>query len=169
MTFKQIAKILLETAVTSSTIVFIVACASSFSWLIAMEGIPNAVTSFITSITTNPAWILLILNIILLIMGCFMEALSILTIIVPFLMPLITQLKMDPIHLGVVVVLNLMIGLSTPPVGLGLFVVSKIGQIKLSEIYKEIVPFLVPLIVVLIIITNFLDTVLWLPNIVFAK
>jgi TRAP-type C4-dicarboxylate transport system permease large subunit len=94
----------------------------------------------------------------------FMESLSILLITVPFLMPLITAVGIDPVHLGVIIVLNLMIGLSTPPVGMSLFVCSKIANVKLEKLYREILPFLVPLIAVLLIISYFPDTVLMLPR-----
>lgn len=164
MTLKKLEKMLLETVTMSATIIFIIAAATSFSWVIAMEGIPQMVTSFILSLTTNPFLIILILNIVLLIMGMFMEGLSILTIVVPFLMPLIAAIGLSPVHMGVMVVLNLMIGLSTPPVGISLFVVSKIANIKLPKLYKEILPFMIPLVAVLLIISYFPDVVLFLAN-----
>jgi tripartite ATP-independent transporter DctM subunit len=169
MTIKILVRVLLDTAVMSSTIIFIIAGATAFSWLIAVEGIPQAVTNSILSVTHNPYLILLLLNIVLLIMGMFLEGLSVLTITVPFLMPLMTAVGLNPVHLGVMVVLNLMIGLSTPPVGLSLFVCAKIANVKLEVLYKEILPFLVPLIFVLLVITFFPDTVLFLPKLVFGR
>ncbi len=167
MTWKKLGAVLLETLIMSCTIIFIIAAATAFSWLIAMEGIPQMVTSFLLSVTTNPHVIILLLNIILLLMGMFMEGLSILTIVVPFLLPLIQQLGLNPVHIGVVVVLNLMIGLSTPPVGLSLFVVSKIAGVKLHNLYREILPFLIPLLAVLIIISYFPGVVTFIPNLFF--
>lgn len=164
MTWARLGKVLLETVTMSSTIIFIIASASAFSWVIAVEGIPQMVTSFILSVTTNKILIILLLNIILLIMGMFMEGLSILTIIVPFLLPIMHVLGLNPVHMGVMVVLNLMIGLSTPPVGLSLFVVSKIANVKLQAIYKEIYPMLVPLILVLIAISYVPPIVTFIPN-----
>ena len=166
MTWKKLNKILLDTITMSSTIIFIIAAATAFSWLIAVEGIPQAVTSFILSVTTNKIAIILLLNVILLIMGMFMEGLSILTIIVPFLIPLMRVLELNPVHMGVMVVLNLMIGLSTPPVGLSLFVVSKIAVIKLQALYKEIIPMLIPLILVLILIAYVPQIVTFIPGLV---
>ena len=166
MTWKKLNKILLDTITMSSTIIFIIAAATAFSWLIAVEGIPQAVTSFILSVTTNKFAIILLLNVILLIMGMFMEGLSILTIIVPFLLPLMRVLELNPVHMGVMVVLNLMIGLSTPPVGLSLFVVSKIAGIKLQALYKEIVPMLIPLILVLLLIAYVPQIVTFIPGLV---
>jgi tripartite ATP-independent transporter DctM subunit len=164
MSFRKLQGIFLNSLITSATILFIIAAAKSFSWLLAMEGIPQAVTSLILSITDNPFLIILLLNVILLGMGMFMEGLSILTIIVPFLTPLMQKIGLNPIHIGVMVVLNLMIGLSTPPVGMSLFVMNRISGVKLEVIYKEILPFLIPLLIVLIIIAVAPDFVLWLPN-----
>ncbi|MDK2801411.1 MAG: hypothetical protein PWP27_2644 [Clostridiales bacterium] len=161
---QDLVKMLLDTVVTSATVVFIIGAAAAFSWVIAMEGIPQAVASYLLSITSNPYVIVLMLNITFLILGMFMESLSILLITVPFLMPLITAVGIDPVHLGVIIVLNLMIGLSTPPVGMSLFVCSKIANVKLEKLYREILPFLVPLIAVLLIISYFPDTVLMLPR-----
>ena len=160
---------LLDTAVMSAAIILIIACATAFSWVIAMEGITKSVTEMILSTTTNPYLIVLLLNLVLLVMGMFMEALSILTIVVPFLMPLITEIGLNPVHLGVMVVLNLMIGLSTPPVGISLFICAKIAEVPLEEMYKEIVPFLVPLLLVLALVSFFPDIVLLVPRLVFGR
>ncbi len=162
--FQKLKAVLLNTLITSSTIMFIIAAAKSFSWLLAMEGVPQSLTSFILSITNSPGLIILVLNVVLLIMGMFMEGLSVLTIIVPFLTPLMQAIGLDPVHMGVMVVLNLMIGLSTPPVGMSLFVMNRIAGVKLQDLYKEILPFLIPLIAVLIIIAYYPGFVLWLPS-----
>ncbi len=166
ISFNDLKKILIDTVVTSATVIFIISAATAFAWVIAMEGIPQAVTDWLLSITTNKYLILLLLNIVFLILGMFMESLSILLITVPFLMPLVNAIGINPVHLGVVIVLNLMIGLSTPPVGMSLFVSSKIANVPLEKLYKEIMPFLIPLIGVLLIITYFPATVMWLPRIV---
>lgn len=169
LSFKDLYKIFLESAVTTSTVIFIITSATAFSWVIAMEGIPQYVTDTLLKITENPYIIILLLNIAFLILGMFMESLSILTITVPFLMPLMAAVGFNPIHLGVMVVLNLMIGLSTPPVGMSLFVCAKVAKIKLEDLYREILPFLVPLIVVLAIITFLPDTVLFIPKLVLGR
>ncbi|WHH57332.1 TRAP transporter large permease [Petroclostridium sp. X23] len=164
ITVKDLMQMLVNTVVATSTVVLIIGGAASFSWVVAMEGVPQKVASFLLSITSNPYVIILLLNIVFLILGMFMESLSVLLITVPFLMPLITQLGLDPVHLGVVLVLNLMIGLSTPPVGMSLFVCAKIANVKLERLYKAMIPFLVPLIAVLLIVSYFPDTVLLLPR-----
>jgi tripartite ATP-independent transporter DctM subunit len=166
---QDLQKILLDTAVTSATVLFIIGAAAAFSWVIAMEGIPQAVANWLLSVTTNKYVIILLLNIVFLILGMFMESLSILLITVPFLMPLISAVGINPIQLGVMVVLNLMIGLSTPPVGMSLFVCSKIAGVKLEKLYKEIAPFLIPLLISLAIISYFPDTILMLPRLVLGK
>jgi tripartite ATP-independent transporter DctM subunit len=166
---RDLQKILLDTAVTSATVLFIIGAAAAFSWVIAMEGIPQAVANWLLSITTNKYVIILLLNIVFLMLGMFMESLSILLITVPFLMPLISAVGINPIHLGVMVVLNLMIGLSTPPVGMSLFVCSKIAGVKLEKLYQEMVPFLIPLLISLVIISYFPDTVLMLPRLILGE
>ena len=167
--WSELKKALLDTGSSSAVIIFIIASSTAFSWVLAMEGIPERVTTYILSLTTNPYLIILILNIVFLIMGMFMESLSILTITVPFLMPLISAIGLDPVYLGMVVVLNLSIGMSTPPVGMCLFVCAKLANVKLEDLYKEILPFLVPLIIVLILVSYFPDITLFLPNLVFGK
>lgn len=164
MTLKVLLKSLIDATVTTSTIIFILAAAAAFSWVIAMEGVPQAVTRFIQSTTQNPYMILFILNIVFLVLGMFMESLSILVITVPFLAPLINAYGFDHVHIGVMVVLNLMLGLCTPPVGMSLFVCSKVGNVKLEKLYREILPFLIPLFAVLFIITYVPVTVTFVPD-----
>lgn len=153
-----------QTAVDSAAILFIIAGAAAFSWLVAMTGVTNNLAQFLTSMTDSKVVILLILNIAFLILGMFMEALSVLTITVPFLIPLMGAYNIDPIHLGVVIVLNLMIGLVTPPVGTSLFICAKQAKISIESMYRAILPFLVPLIIVLFLITYVEDLVLFLPG-----
>ncbi|NCB02144.1 MAG: TRAP transporter large permease [Spirochaetia bacterium] len=151
-------------AIDSATILFIITGAASFSWLVAMMGITNSIANWMITLTSNKYLILLFLNIVFLVLGMFMEALSVLTITVPFLIPLMSAYNIDPIHLGVVVVLNLMIGLATPPVGTSLFICARQAKIPIEKMYKAILPFLVPLLIVLFAITYFPQLVLWLPN-----
>ncbi|MDF2524196.1 MAG: transporter large permease [Clostridiales bacterium] len=167
--WSELRKALLDTASSSAAIVFIIAASTSFAWVLAMEGIPEKVTAWVLSLTTNPFLIMFIINVVFLVMGMFMESLSILTITVPFLLPLINAIGLDPVYLGMVVVLNLSIGMSTPPVGMCLFVTAKLANVRLEALYKEIIPFLVPLIICLALVTYFPDLSLWLPNLVFGK
>jgi TRAP-type C4-dicarboxylate transport system permease large subunit len=123
----------------------------------------------ITTISKNPWVILFIINIILLIIGCFMEPVAAITIVVPVLMPLVRALGIDPVHFGLVVVYNLVIGLLTPPVGLVLFVTSKVAEISVEDLVRELLPFFVPLLAALFLITYIPSLVTFLPNLLMGK
>ncbi len=151
-----------QAAIDSSTILFIIAGAAAFSWLVAMMGVTNVISTWLVSLTSNKYMVLLFLNIIFLVLGMFMEALSVLTITVPFLIPLMAAYGIDPVHLGVVIVLNLMIGLATPPVGTSLFICARQARIPIERMYRAILPFLVPLVLVLFLITYIPELVMWL-------
>jgi tripartite ATP-independent transporter DctM subunit len=169
LTWKGLREILFKGLVTTSTVTFIIAGAAAFAWLIAIDGIPKNIAAWITGINI-PTWLFLIMfNVFFLTLGCFMEALSVLIIIVPVLIPIYAALGLDPLHMGVVLVLNLMIGLVTPPVGMSLFVVSKVGNVKLEKLCVAIIPFIIPLVIVLGLITFFPSFVTFLPGILFAK
>lgn len=124
----------------------------------------NALAQMLTSLTSNKYIMLLILNIAFLIIGMFMEALAVMTITIPFLVPLMQSFAIDPVHLGVVLVLNLMIGLCTPPVGTSLFICAKTANISIERMYKAILPFLIPLVIVLLMITYIPGIVTFLPS-----
>jgi len=163
---KQVFKEFMSTVVDSASILFIICGAAAFSWLVAMLGITNSLSAWLVSLTSNKYLILLLLNLVLLVLGMFMEALSVLTILVPFLVPLMSAYGLDPVHVGVVIVLNLMIGLVTPPVGTSLFICAKQAGITIEKMYKAIVPFLIPLLLVLFLITYVPELVLWIPNMI---
>ncbi len=166
LTFKGIIQVLGEAGLTSGAIMFIVGCASLLAWILTREQAGPTLVKAVTSISTDPNMVLLIINIILLILGCFLETLSIMIILVPVLMPLINALGIDPVHFGVVFTLNLMIGLITPPVGMSMFIACSIAKIKVVDFAREIPLFIVALIAVLLIITYFPQTVLFLPNLI---
>ena len=154
-----------QTVADGSGILIIICGAAAFSWLVTMMGMTDALSHALTSLTDNKYIMLLILNIAFLIIGMFMEALAVMTITVPFLIPLMSSFGIDPVHLGVVLVLNLMIGLCTPPVGTSLFICAKTANITIEQMYKAILPFLIPLILVLLMITYIPGIVTWLPSI----
>jgi tripartite ATP-independent transporter DctM subunit len=154
-----------QTVADGSGILIIICGAAAFSWLVTMMGMTDALSHALTSLTDNKYIMLLILNIAFLIIGMFMEALAVMTITVPFLIPLMSSFGIDPVHLGVVLVLNLMIGLCTPPVGTSLFICAKTANITIEQMYKAILPFLIPLIIVLLMITYIPGIVTWLPSI----
>lgn len=164
LSWKDIRQALFETARDSAGILCIICGAASFSWLVTMLGMTSAMSEFLVSLTDNKYVILLIVNIAFLIIGMFMEALAAMTITLPFLVPLMSTFGINPLHLGVVLVLNLMIGLCTPPVGTSLFICAKQSGITIERMYKAILPFLVPLIIVLFLITYVPSLVTWLPG-----
>ncbi|MCY1152651.1 MAG: TRAP transporter large permease [Sphaerochaetaceae bacterium] len=168
MNLKELKRILFNTIINSATIIFIIGAATSFSWILTVEGIPRLVTEFILSVTSNKYLILILLNVILLVMGMFMEGLSILTIIVPFLIPLIKAVGMNPVHMGIMVVLNVMIGLSTPPVGMSLFVINKIAKVNMNKLFKEVIPLIIPLFIVLMLVTFIPEISMVLPTLILS-
>jgi C4-dicarboxylate transporter, DctM subunit len=161
---KQLWPILKETGIMSGGVMLIVANASLFSWIIAAEGIPQKVADGIHYLTQNPYMVLFWINLFLLFLGCVMETLAAILITVPVLVPLVTSLGIDPLHFGVVMVVNLSIGLATPPVGVNLFVASAIAKISLEKISKAVWLFLVALLVPLAVITYIPQLSLWVPR-----
>ena len=166
---KNIPKILLDTMVTTAIVTFIISNASSFSYLLILGDISGKLVNALTAITMNRYVMLLILNIVLLFFGCVMEAGVALILLVPILVPLLNIVGIDLVHFGVVMTLNLMIGVATPPIGMSLFVVSQISNMKIEDLMRSILPFLIPLIIVLFIITYVPILVTWIPNLVFGR
>ena len=164
MTWKDFKKCLLESAITSANTLFIIGTSTLFTYVLVREGVSTQIANVILAISSNPVVILLVINIILLILGMFMEPGAILTLMLPVLLPIAKALNLDLVHFGVMMVLNLMIGQVTPPFGVCLFVISDVGKVKLDKLYKAILPFLIPLILVLFLCTYVPSLVTWLPN-----
>jgi tripartite ATP-independent transporter DctM subunit len=164
LSLKRLAKISFETVETTAIILLIVAGASIFGYLITTSKITDHVADGVLAITTQPWAILLLVNIFLLIVGCFMETIAAITILVPVLLPLMDRIGVDPVHFGVVMVLNLMIGLLTPPVGMVLYVLARVANISLDRTTKACAPFLIPLIATLALVTYWPSMVMLLPN-----
>ena len=162
--FIDLSKIIVNTAVTSSLVMLVIGTASIFSWLLASHEIPQYITEAVISITQNRIVILLLVNIVLLVVGTFMETTASLIILTPVLLPLMNKIGVDPLHFGVIIVLNLVIGLTTPPVGVCLFIACAIGEIKLEEITKAILPFLLASIIVLLIVTYWESLIMVIPK-----
>jgi tripartite ATP-independent transporter DctM subunit len=163
---KDLGQIFVETARETAAIGIIICAANFFGWLLLRTGLTIKVAAAITELTTNPLALLLILNIFLLVIGCFMETVVAILIITPMLMPVIAKVGIDPLHFGLVMVLNLMIGLLTPPFGMVLFVMAGISGLSFERIVRATLPFLVPLLAVLALITVFPSLVTWLPKLV---
>jgi len=162
--FEDICGMMIRTIITSANVFFIIATASLFGWLLIREGIPFILERFISSLSSDPLVIMIIINVMVLILGCFIEVMSILIILVPVLIPTLNALQIDFVYFGVVLVLNLMIGFLTPPVGMGMYIVCSISGISIEEYTKEVYPFLSALILALFTITFFPKIVLFLPN-----
>ncbi len=160
---RHLPRLLIDTAATSSLVMMVIGMASIFSWLLASEQIPQLVTEKILSLTTNKVVILLLMNAVLLVIGTFMETTASLIILTPVLLPLMNQIGVDPLHFGVILVLNLVVGLTTPPVGVCLFIACSIARTKLEQLSRAIVPFLLVSILVLLICTYWEQLVLMVP------
>lgn len=160
-TFKQC---LLESAITSANTLFIIGTSMLFSYVLIKEGVSAQMAEFILGISNNPYIILLVINILLLVLGMFMEPGAILTLMLPVLLPIVKALEIDLVHFGVVMILNLMIGQVTPPFGVCLFIIGDVSKVSLNKMYKAILPFIIPLVIVLLMCTYIPAVVTWLPT-----
>jgi len=162
--FKLFVKVCLDTVETTATVLFIVAAASIFGWMLTATGVTAGIAEWVLGFTQQ-AWVFLLLaNLLMLFVGCFLEPTAAITILVPILLPITQKLGIDPVHFGLVMVLNLMIGLLHPPMGMVLFVLARVAKLSVERTTMAILPWLVPLLVSLGIITYFPAAVLWLPK-----
>ena len=153
LNWKMFVKVCLDTVETTSTVLFIVAAASIFGWMLTATGVTADIAAWVLAFTKE-AWVFLLLaNLLMLFVGCFLEPTAAITILVPILLPIAVQLGIDPIHFGLVMVLNLMIGLLHPPMGMVLFVLARVAGLSFERTTMAILPWLVPLLVSLVIIT----------------
>jgi tripartite ATP-independent transporter DctM subunit len=167
MSWKRFLRVSMDTVETTAIILFIVGAASIFAWVLTQARITEYLAGGLLAISDNPIVILFLINIILLIVGCFLETIAAITILVPVLLPITQQLGIDPVHFGIVMVLNLMIGLLTPPVGMVLYILSRVAKMPLTEAIRAVGPFLVPLLVVLVLITFIPEITLFLPGLIY--
>jgi TRAP-type C4-dicarboxylate transport system permease large subunit len=165
--FKMLVKVSMETIETTATVLFIVAAASIFGWLLTATRVTDMVTAWVLGFTHSPWVFLLLVNLLLLFVGCFLEPTAAILIAIPVLMPAVTQLGIDPVHFGLIVVLNLMIGLLHPPMGMVLYVLARVARMSLERTTMAILPWLVPLLGSLILITYVPIISLWLPKLVY--
>lgn len=167
LNFKSFVKVCLDTVETTSTVLFIVAAASIFGWMLTATGVTAAISEWVLGFTQNPYMFLLLANLLMLFVGCFLEPTAAITILVPILVPICQRLGIDLVHFGLVMVLNLMIGLLHPPMGMVLFVLARVAKLSVERTTVAILPWLVPLLGSLAVITYFPKLVLWLPKLVF--
>ncbi len=164
MTMRSLAKATFDTIETTASVLFIVTAASIFAWLLTVSNTAQILSDAILGLTQNK-WIFLILvNLLLLFIGCFLDTIAAITIVVPILLPIALKLGVDPIHFGLIMTLNLMIGLLHPPLGMVLFVLSRVAKLSVEQTTMAILPWLVPLFAALIAITFVPELTLWLPR-----
>ena len=149
---------------TTATTMVILGCASAFTKIIMVEQIPALITNGFLSLTSNGVVLLILINILLLIVGCFMDTTPAILVLAPILMPIAKTIGLDPVHFGLIMVVNLAIGFTTPPLGINLFVASRISNSPMEVILKGIVPFLIIMIINLLIISFIPQVVMFLPN-----
>jgi len=164
LSWKMFVKVCLDTAETTATVLFIVAAASIFGWMLTATGVTAAIAQWVLAFTKEPWVFLLLANVLMLFVGCFLEPVAAITILVPILLPIARQLGIDPVHFGLVMVLNLMIGLLHPPMGMVLFVLARVARLSFERTTMAILPWLAPLLVSLVILTYIPQIVLWLPR-----
>jgi tripartite ATP-independent transporter DctM subunit len=169
LSLKEVVRVFIETAEETASIGFLLAASALYGWALMRAGVVVKIGEGLISISQNPLHILLIINVFLLVVGCFIDVTVAILILGPMLMPVIENLGIDPVHFGVVMVLNLMLGLLTPPFGVVLFIMTKVSGLKFQEVVISILPFLLPLFAVLILIVFFPGLVTALPNLLMGR
>jgi len=164
LTLESFFKICLDSIKTSGTIVLMILGVTLFQFVISREQMPQAIATFFTSFVDSKFMLLLMINIVLLILGTCIDALPLQMILVPILLPAVLAYGINPIHFGVVVIFNLMIGILTPPMGTALFVVARVGNMKFKTLVKGVIPFLIPLVITLILLNAFPQITLLVPT-----
>lgn len=167
LSLRQIKTISLETIETTAIVLLIVASASIFSWILTSNRVTEMVAELILGHTQNVVLVLLLINLILLVVGFFMEPVAAITILTPILLPVVIELGVDPVHFGIMMVLNLMLGLLTPPVGMVLYVLARVADIPFEKAVSATAPFLIPLVIVLLMITYIPAVSMWLPELLY--
>jgi len=166
LTLAQIPGIITESVIGTASIVIIMSAAQPFSWVLTYELAPQKVLAFVESAQLGQWQLYLLLNVAMLVLGCFMEGLAVMIMAIPVLMPLLEHAGIDLVHFGVVFVLNIMIGAITPPVGTIMYVVLALSHISMAEFAREVWPFVIALVIALLFVTYMPGLALWLPNLV---
>ena len=164
LSWRRLVKVSMDTVETTSAVLLIVAAASIFGWMLTATRTTEMIATWVLSVVSTPAGFLLLANLLMLFVGCFLEPTAAITILVPILLPIVQKLGIDPVHFGLVMVLNLMIGLLHPPMGLVLFVLARVAKLSVERTTMAILPWLVPLLVSLAIVTYIPSISLWLPS-----
>jgi len=162
MSWNDILNVFIMSAKTSVRILFIISNAALFAWVLTIERVPQQIMESFLSVSNSPILLLMIINVILLIAGCFLESGSIQVITVPLLWPIITKLGINPVHFGIIMTVNLAVGLMTPPFGVVLFTTSSVGNTSIQRISAKIAPFFIAMVIALLIITYIPKTVMFM-------
>ena len=166
MSVADLPKVLINSAKTTAVVLFLVSTSMGLSWIMAYENIPQTVSTALLGISDNPYIILIIINIILLIVGTFMDMTPAILIFTPIFLPIVTgQLGISPIQFGIILIMNLSVGLCTPPVGSVLFIGCSVAKVKIEHVIKPLIPLFVVMILVLMLVTFIPALSLWLPKI----
>lgn len=166
---RDLGKIFLDVATNTATITGLIAAASVMSWALAFQGVPDLVVEWMKNLTDSPFVFLLLVIVMMLILGMFLESISVLIVVVPLLMPVVTSLGIDPIHFGVICTVATVIGLVTPPVGPGLYIAMVQADIRMGALFKATIPFLIAVLAVLILIAAVPQLSTWLPALMTAN
>lgn len=162
---KDLGPILLESAVTTGIVMLLIATSIGMSWILAYENIPQSVTANLVALSDNPIVILLIINLILLAVGAFMDMTPAVLIFTPIFLPVVTNLGIDPIHFGIIMVMNLCVGLCTPPVGSILFIGCSVAGISITRVLRPLIPMFIAMFVALMLTSYIPSLSLWLPSV----
>ncbi|AXS40056.1 TRAP transporter large permease [Breoghania sp. L-A4] len=164
LNWRRVLRVSMETIETTASIMLIVAASAIFAWILTANQVAQLFARNLLTVTDDPVAILLIITLIVLVIGCFMETIAAITILTPVLLPVAISIGVDPVHFGIIMILNLMIGLLTPPVGMVLYVLSKVADVPFERCVVATAPFLVPLIAVLLLLTFVPEFSMWLPT-----
>lgn len=167
MNIKELPGIMVNTAISTAIVTLLIAMASVFGWAMTFERVPQTIAEWMTTIASSPIMFLILVNILLLLLGMFIEGIALIIILTPIFVPILPAFDIDPIHFGVLICLNVTIGILTPPVGSGLFLATSLGKVSIESFIKAIWPFVVVSVLVLLLITFIPALTLWMPS--FAK
>jgi tripartite ATP-independent transporter DctM subunit len=164
--WSDLQHILWDSALQTIQVMFIVAMAGLFGWVLIYLRVPDTLIAILTALSKSPWMALVLINVVLLVLGCFMEGIAIMLLTIPIFAPILPKLGIDAVHFGVVMTLNLMIGLITPPVGMVLYAMSSVAKVSMVDLARELIPFIASIFVVLVLITFVPGFVTWLPNLI---
>lgn len=164
LTLRDLPKIFAAVAQNTATITGLIAAASLFGWALTFEGVPDQIVSFMSSITESKIGFILLVYLLVIVLGMFLESISVMIVIVPLLLPVVRSLGIDPVHFGVMISLATLVGLVTPPVGPGLFIAMSSAKLKMGPLFRAVIPFLAAMLLCMLLIAFIPELSLWLPK-----